>query len=213
MKRLRNPRAPRFRSPRRPGRPRRGWLLSWWNVWRVPTLVTIVAAVWWFGIRPLDQEEGWVPVTEAFSLCGSGERTPGCVIDGDTLLMTGGGVKPRRIRLVGFDTPELEGACPAEEKLAREARQMVAQWLSQGTFEWSGGAEPAYDQYGRQLRAIRRTKPDGSHEYLAYFMIEAGLADESGWGAADTDWCARSASQSSPVQSTIVKPATAAFST
>ena len=186
MKRLRNPRAPRFRSSRRPAR---RWLLSWWNVWRVPTLVTIVAAIWWFGIRPLDQEEGWVPVTEAFSLCGSGQRTPGCVIDGDTLLMTGGGMKPRRIRLVGFDTPELEGACPAEEALARKARLRVAEWLSQGKFEWRGGAEPAYDQYGRQLRAIRRADTDGSREYLAQVMVDAGLADESGWGAAATDWC------------------------
>ena len=66
---------PRFRTS---GAPKRSGLLSWWNLWRVPTLVTIVAAIWWFGVRPITEEQGWTPVTDTpFSLCGEGVRTEG----------------------------------------------------------------------------------------------------------------------------------------
>ncbi|MEM7690353.1 MAG: hypothetical protein AAF291_15160 [Pseudomonadota bacterium] len=178
----------RFRA-RRAGRPRTSALLSWWNLWRVPTLVTIVAGVWWFGVRPITYEQGWVPVAVDFSLCGAGERTPGCVVDGDTLRIDVRGERPRRIRLTGFDTPELEGACEAERAMARQARAATLEWLAQGPFEWNGADDPPYDQYGRELREIRRKPPQGSPDYLGEALIDAGLADPSGWGEAETDWC------------------------
>jgi len=185
MVRFRTPSPPRFRRRRST----RSALLSWWNFWRVPTLVTIVAAIWWFGVRPITYEQGWVPVTQSFGLCGQGERTPGCVVDGDTLRVDARGQRPRRIRLTGFDTPELDGACEAERKIARQARQAVAAWLAQGPFEWNGADDPPYDQYGRELREVRRTQPNGSPEYLGQTLIDAGLADPSGWGELETDWC------------------------
>ena len=186
MNRPRSRFTPRFRTRRQP---RGGELLSWWNLWRVPTLVTNVAAIWWFGVRPITDEQGWVTVNESFSLCGVGKRTPGCGVDGDTLRLDARGQRPRRIRLTGFDTPELEGACEAESARARQAREALLAWLEQGPFEWNGANDPPYDQYGRELRQLRRTGPEGSREYLADILIDAGLADRSGWGELETDWC------------------------
>ncbi len=150
---------------------------------------TLVAAIWWFGIRPITYEQGWVWVDEVFSLCGEGERSRACVIDGDTLSVARSGSKPLRIRLIGFDTPELEGACEAESALARKAQAALFDWLSRGAFEWNGADDPPYDQYGRELREVRRKRADGSREYLAEAMINAGLASESGWGSEPVDWC------------------------
>ncbi|MEO0591741.1 MAG: hypothetical protein AAFZ11_14455, partial [Pseudomonadota bacterium] len=97
-------------------------MLSWRSLWRVPTLVTIVAALWWFGIRPATEEQGWMPVDVEFSLCGQGPLTTGCVVDGDTLIIGTPGERRRRIRLTGFDAPEMDGVCEAERALARTAR-------------------------------------------------------------------------------------------
>jgi len=183
----RSPFRSRSRSPIH--RSRRGWMVSWWSLWRVPTLVTIVAALWWFGIRPITEEQGWVPIEVEFSLCGEGPRTTGCVVDGDTLNIDRPGERRRRIRLTGFDAPEMEGACEAESALARTARGAVLDWIRQGDFEWDGAGDPPFDQYGRELRAARRVRADGSVEHLADVMIEAGLASESGWSTEPADWC------------------------
>ncbi|MEO1730340.1 MAG: hypothetical protein AAFR64_06345 [Pseudomonadota bacterium] len=178
---------PRLRTRR--SSPRR-WLLSWWNLWRVPTLVTLVAAGWWFGVKPITDEQGWVTVEQNFSLCGEGPRTPGCVVDGDTVRIDTQGSRPRRIRLTGFDAAELDGACKTERALARQARVALAEWLAQGPFEWNGAADPPYDQYGRELRQVRRIRSDGTRDYLAQTMITRGLASDNGWGKELADWCA-----------------------
>ena len=147
-------------------------------------------ALWWFVVRPITNEQGWEPVTERFAICGErGAREAGCVVDGDTVVV-GFGAQQRRIRLTGFDTPELDGACEAERELARTARTRLHQWLGEGMFEWDGSEGPPRDQYGRELRSARRATGDGNHEYLAEVMIEEGLASESGWGSAPRDWCA-----------------------
>ncbi|MEM1196353.1 MAG: hypothetical protein AAGH57_09645 [Pseudomonadota bacterium] len=194
MARSRFPSTPRFAT----GRPsRRGWLLGWWSLWRVPTLVTIVAALWWFGVRPITLEQGWIPVETAFSLCGEGPRTPGCVLDGDTVLVTGLVSAPaappsapaRRIRFTGFDAPELDGACEAERALAQDARAALLAWLQRGPFEWNGAGDPPRDAYGRELREARRVDASGAQERLADTLIAAGLASDSGWGAEPIDWC------------------------
>lgn len=178
--------APRFKRPRRSASSR---LADWWLIWRVPILLTIVMATWWFVFRPITQEQGWVAVTDRFAICGApGPSEAGCVVDGDTLVI-GFGPERRRIRLTGFDAPELEGACPAESRLAIAAQGRLHQWLGEGAFEWNGADDPPYDQYGRELRAARRTSPDGRTETLADAMIASGLASESGWGAEERDWC------------------------
>ncbi len=164
-------------------------MLTWWVVWRVPLLLGIVMAVWWFGVRPTMQEQGWIRVTQDFALCVErGNDAAGCVVDGDTLII-GFGTDRRRIRLTGFDAPELDGACETERETAIAAREALHQWLGEGPFEWNGADSPPYDQYGRELRAVRRITADGSREYLAETMLERELAAESGWGAEPKDWC------------------------
>ena len=158
-------------------------------MWRVPVLAAIAIGLWWFAVHPAVTEHGWVRVTDPFALCGEGNRAAGCVIDGDTLFL---GSRPnhRRIRLTGFDAPELNGACEEEVLLARAARLRLYQWLQEGAFEWDGADDPPRDQYGRELRAARR-QTEGGHETLADAMIESGLASPSGWGTSPVDWCAK----------------------
>jgi len=122
-------------------------------------------------------------------LCGDGSgNAAGCVVDGDTVIM-GFGSERRRIRITGFDAPEIDGACAAEREVAQKARQHLHLWLNEGAFEWSGGDNPPRDQYGRALREVRRSLPDGERDNLADTMIDSGLASASGWGADPVDWC------------------------
>ncbi|MBY6218903.1 thermonuclease family protein [Qipengyuania aquimaris] len=140
--------------------------------------VLLLAAAWaLFGERlmpppPLDE------VNMTFRLCGERGRGP-CVIDGDTVA-----IGQRRVRLTGYDAPELDGACRMEVARANEARAALHTWLAKGRFSWTGGNEPPYDRYGRELREARR-----GDEQLAVHMIEAGLAEGSGWGSRRVDWC------------------------
>ncbi len=163
-----------------------------WRIWRLLTLFLTVAAVWWFGFRPIVTEQGWVEVRERFALCGDrssgAEREAGCVVDGDTVVI-GFGANRRRIRFIGYDTPELDGGCQTERGLAKVARLQLHDWLAEGSFEWDGAQDPPYDQYGRELREVRRTDSDKSSEYLAATMIKSGLASDNGWGTLPQDWC------------------------
>ena len=147
----------------------------------------LAAGAWWLGLFPPLSPPDWRPVSTAFPVCGKGQSAQGCVVDGDTLII-GFGKERRRIRLTGYDAPELEGACEAERQLARKARASLSAWLSHGPFEWDGGDAAPYDQYGRELRAASRVRADGAREYLAETMIANGLASDSGWGAS-VDWC------------------------
>lgn len=163
-------------------------LFNWWLLWRVPALALAAVLVWWFVLKPINQEQDWMEFTESFALCGEGKREAGCVVDGDTIIL-GEGASIRRIRFTGFDAPELEGACDTERRLAQAAKIELHQWLEQGPFEWTGADDPPRDQYGRELRAARRTKPDGTSEALSEVMIAKGLAIERGWGEGPPDWC------------------------
>ncbi|WP_156167344.1 thermonuclease family protein [Aurantiacibacter marinus] len=125
-----------------------------------------------------ESSAGWEQARNQFTQCDQ-RSSAACTVDGDTVRITN-----RRIRLTGFDTPELRGSCQAERQLAVVAREELTQWLNRGPFELDGGAEPPRDQYGRELRAARR-----EGEYLADVMIARGLARSNGWGAGAADWC------------------------
>lgn len=161
-------------------------------LWRVPALLGIVMAAWWFGVRPVLQERGWIPVETRFALCGEGvEGAGGCVVDGDSVVAFETAGEPRRIRLTGFDAPELDGACEAERALARKAREALHEWLGEGPFEWNGGAAPPRDRYGRELRRARRASAEGEETgMLADAMIAQGLAAPGGRDSRAIDWCA-----------------------
>lgn len=155
-------------------------------------------AVWWFFLKPATQGDDWAPLSLTFGLCGEEGSGRACVIDGDTLHISRGD-EVRRIRITGYDAPELDGACKAERAKAMEAKRALHAWLADGPHEWDGGTSPPTDQYGRELRALRRAvvrhdddaNADDKNEYknLADYMLKRGLAAESGWGAAPKDWC------------------------
>lgn len=55
----------------------------------------------------------------------------GC-FDGDTCrAVIAGAEEP--VRLLGYDTPEIKGACPAEKALARQARDRLRQLIAEAT--------------------------------------------------------------------------------
>lgn len=141
-------------------------------------LVLVLGA--WLLLRDVLQPPPPVSAVDMrFGICGE-RGGAACVIDGDTLA-----IGQRRVRLTGYDAPELEGACEAERAKARAAREELHAWLAKGRFSWTGGTAPPRDQYGRELREARR-----GDALLADHMIAAGLAEGSGWGAQSIDWCA-----------------------
>lgn len=144
-------------------------------------LAAIFAASWWLMRWSVTGGE-WDQVDQQFTLCA--ERTSNaCVIDGDTIMLG-----KRRIRLTGFDAPELAGECIAERKLALASRNALLDWLNRGPLLMDGGAEPPRDQYGRELRGLRR-EGAGGDEWLADWMESRELARTSGWGMPSRDWC------------------------
>lgn len=174
---------PRFRT----GRRKRIWRARL-RAWFGPVLLMgALVAVWLFAAPAAKPE--WTPSSHSnFGLCGERGRPFACVTDGDTVTL-GYGQTARRIRLTGFDTPELDGACPAEASRAQEARLALQSWLNAGPFEWDGGSQPRYDRYGRELRSVRRVHPDGRVEKLVDTMVDAGLANTDDWGLFARDWC------------------------
>lgn len=166
---------------------RQRWI-NWWVLWRIPMMLLVIMLAWWFLYRPYAASQAeWVPVSQRFDICGTPGRGFACISDGDTVTL-GFGSSARRIRLTGFDAPEIDGACPTEAAAALRAQQELQAWLNRGGFEWDGGTDPPRDRYGRELRSVRRTFPNGSHQTLAEHMIDAKLAEGPGpWER--RDWC------------------------
>lgn len=131
-------------------------------------------------------------VSLSFPLCSAPGYSANCVVDGDTIR-----IGERRIRLTGFDAPELDGKCPAESEAARKAQAELVRWLAIGPFQLDGGDDPARDQYGRELRAARRLASSGDTRLLSDHMIAARLAQgdywdagwSDDWGIGRVNWC------------------------
>lgn len=158
----------------------------WWPAFRLAALAAVLIASAWY-LRPVENPDEWQVVNPPFGTCGTRGRPFACVSDGDTVTL-GYGASARRIRLKGFDAPEVDGACPAERAMAARATTALYDWLNRGAFEWDGGIESPRDRYGRELRTARRALPDGSYEELADVMIEADLAEGNAiWER--RDWC------------------------
>lgn len=117
-----------------------------------------------------------------FVRCGTGMgRT--CVNDGDTFRLG-----ERRIRVVGIDTAERDARCPAEARQAEASTRALQEWLNRGPFTVVARLDDPVDRYGRELRIIRRTLPDGRVERLADFMRAEGGARRYS-GGSRRDWC------------------------
>ena len=109
-------------------------------------------------------------VSEQFTRCGPG-RGHACVIDGDTIKLG-----DRNIRIIGIDTAEVDARCPAEAVQAEAATAELQRLLNQGPFEMVGRIGNQKDKYGRDLRALRRTLPDGTVQSIAEEMRNSGVA-------------------------------------
>ena len=183
----RNPGPPRFDAKWNRRRARQRRLGDWWRSARWLLLVAAIVLAWRMLESTIGPPRSWTQSDVRVGVCGEG-RSAVCALDGDTLAI-GFGPQGRRIRLTGFDAPERDGACPAESAKAEEATRALVRWLNAGPFEWDGGADPPRDRYGRELRSVRRTGADGRMRLLADHMVEAGLAEGSGWAASAIDWC------------------------
>lgn len=175
---------PRFHTRQFPRRRRKKSILRSARPFLWLALILAIAAGFnkWRGgdwLSPTD----WQSAPSRFTICGEG-GSAACVIDGDTIA-----IGKRKIRLTGFNAPELAGECPAEALLAQRARSELAAWLNAGSVEFDGGDEPPFDQYGRELRSASRLTADGKREWLAEHMIEAGYAQSTGWDAPRGGWC------------------------
>ena len=111
--------------------------------------------------------------TIAMPICGSGRRI-NCVVDGDTIW-----VDREKIRLEGFNAPEMNGECDRERRMAVEARAELRRALDGRAFaiERSGT-----DRYGRTLATVRVDGEDVGHR-----LIARGLAHE--WRGFKESWC------------------------
>lgn len=122
-------------------------------------------------------------VTATFTICGQG-RASHCVVDGDTFR-----IGDRKIRIIGIDTPEIHPArCAAEAKLGAEAATQLQRLLNAGPFTMTARLDEPEDKYGRELRALSRTGPQGENISIAREMIASGKARRYA-GEFRKGWC------------------------
>lgn len=117
-----------------------------------------------------------------FTRCGRG-RGQACVVDGDTFKLG-----QRRIRIVGIDAPETHSPnCPEEARLGEAATGELMRLLNQGPFAMTGRIDDMTDRYGRELRVVTRTRPDGATQSIAADMRASGLARR--YLGRKSSWC------------------------
>lgn len=111
--------------------------------------------------------------TVSMPICGSGKRT-NCIVDGDTIWVAG-----EKIRLEGFNAPEMNGSCDRESRMAIQARDELRRALNGRAFTIERNGQ---DRYGRTLATIRV----GGHD-VGDRLISKGLAHE--WRGFKESWC------------------------
>ena len=111
--------------------------------------------------------------TIAMPICGSGKRI-NCIVDGDTIW-----VKGEKIRLEGFNAPEMNGSCNRERRMAIQARDELRRVLNGRAFTIGRNGK---DRYGRTLATIRVDGRD-----VGEGLISKGLAHE--WRGFKESWC------------------------
>lgn len=116
---------------------------------------------------------GKTMITGQFSICSSAKRV-NCIVDGDTLW-----IKGEKIRLVEFDTPEVNGRCSKEKQLADKATRKLQALLNSGGWYFEGDGK---DVYARSLGTLQKQGRN-----IADAMISSGLARP--YHGRKTDWC------------------------
>jgi micrococcal nuclease len=154
-----------------------------------PWLFTAILLMLWPALDPALVEPPAIlssdpeSVSGAFTRCGLG-RGVNCVTDGDTFKLG-----ERRVRIIGIDAPETHPAqCEAEAIAGDVATAELVRLLNQGPFTMSGRIGGAQDGYGRDLRALSRTLPDGTVQSIAADMIASGTVRRY-LGGLRGGWC------------------------
>lgn len=105
------------------------------------------------------------------------------ITDGDTVTIPANGTSTGfRLRLTGFDTPELSSECPAERALARAAKARLAALAAHGLAITSSLET---DRYGRILATA--STPNG--EDVGQILIRERLARPYDGKTARRPWC------------------------
>ncbi|MEM6266183.1 MAG: thermonuclease family protein [Pseudomonadota bacterium] len=89
-----------------------------------------------------------------------------CVHDGDTLWLEG-----EKIRIADIDTPELNGRCERERKLAIKARDRLIELVNRRSFEFE---RIGRDTFGRTLARMPEISEQLVREGLAQRWKERG---------------------------------------
>ena len=104
----------------------------------------------------------------------------GCY-DGDTCTIRFSDSNPivaeQRLRLSGFDTPEIRGKCDMEKQMAKDARDFTRNYLKSNSVAW---VITTRDKYGRVVVEI-----DG----LADSLVQMGLARYYDGKSKRLGWC------------------------
>lgn len=104
------------------------------------------------------------------------------VVDGDTLHLTCGGVR-HKVRLLGYDTPEISRAlCPAEKQAGDTATALLRALVASGPV--TGVHFQGHDRYGRDLARIEIAGQDVTRHMLATPFARPYT------GHKHPDWCA-----------------------
>lgn len=112
-------------------------------------------------------------IAAALAICPpSGVRVT-CVHDGDSFV-----VDRERIRIADIDTPELNGKCPSERRLAIQSRNRLLEHLRRG-YEIQRTGE---DRYGRTLAIVTV-----NGRSVGDMLVSEGLART--WSGRREPWC------------------------
>ena len=108
------------------------------------------------------------------------------VIDGDTfharVTVWLGQTVDVKVRLKGVDTPEMNGKCPAEKKLAQQAKAFATRYLDARKAKLIGV------QYGTYAGRVLATTMDESGDTLSAALLAQNLAKP--YRGRKAKWCA-----------------------
>ncbi|NLS07325.1 thermonuclease family protein [Rhizobium sp. P32RR-XVIII] len=112
-----------------------------------------------------------------FPKCASGARH-NCVVDGDTLWISG-----QKVRVADIDAPEIiTPKCASELALGDKATERLIELVNEGPFQLQAWPGRDTDRYGRKLRVLVR---DGRS--LGDRLVAEGLART--WSGRREPWC------------------------